>query len=395
MVLGSRAGEDSNVRSGNLGLVAQWNGTELDGLVVHSGRLTLRPWQLSDAPAVQELLADERMRRPLMQAEPYTAQDATNFVAQQIAGRTEGLRLDCAVAENTTGRLIGSASLALPVAERTSAEIGYWIGVSDWGAGYATEATRTLARFGFGHGLSRIQISCAPSNIASASVALKAGFGYEAFARALLLGPDGQRQDAAVFARTAADSGVAIAPAWPALTELTDGTLTLRPVVAEDWPSVLAEVNNPESLAWGFGDSPFTEAQAQARCAKAELDWLVAGVANLLLCDAATGAGAGILTLRREGPPGVVGIGYGVLPEFRGRRFTTRALGLVSEWAFGQAGVTRLELGCKTGNVASARSAEAAGFVREGLLASRLRNPDGSFSDEIGFGKVRPASHGH
>ena len=87
----------------------------------------------------------------------------------------------------------------------------------------------------------------------------------------------------------------------------------------------------------------------------------------------------------------MLGIGYGVLPEFRGRRFTSRALRLVADWAFDRAGAVRLELGCKVDNIASARSAEAAGFVRESLFASRLRNPDGSFSDEIGFGRVRPA----
>jgi RimJ/RimL family protein N-acetyltransferase len=371
--------------------MAQWNATELDGLVLHSGRLTLRPWEPADAGAVREMLADEGLRRPLMLPTPYTEQDALSFVRQQMAGRTEGSRLDCAIAENSTGRLMGSASLSLPVAGRTNAEIGYWLGASDWGRGYATEAVQALSRFGFAHELFRIQISCAPSNTASARVALRAGFSYEAIARAHQVGPDDRPQDAAVFARTAADSGVAIAPGWPALTELTDGTLTLRPMVAEDWPSLLAEANNPESLHWGFGGPALTEAQAQARCVKAGLDWLIGGAANLLLCDAATGAGAGILTLRREGPPGVVGIGYGVLPEFRGRRFTTRALRLVSDWAFGHAGVVRLELGCKADNIASARSAEAAGFVRDGLMASRLRNPDGSFSDEIGFGKVRPA----
>jgi RimJ/RimL family protein N-acetyltransferase len=391
MVLGSRAAQDSNVRSGNLSVVADWNGTELDGLVLHSGRLTLRPWQPSDAPAVQELLADERMRRPLMLPHPYTEQDAVDFVAGQLIGRAEGSRLDCAIAENTTGRLLGSAGLTLPTAGRNSAEIGYWIGVPYGGSGYATEATQTLARFGFGHDIRRIQISCAPSNTASAGVALKAGFSYENIARALQAGPDGQPQDAAVFVRTAADPDQATPPVLPPLGQLSDGMVMLRQLVAEDWSSVLAEANNPESLRWGFGGPALTEAQAQARCAKAGLDWLVGGVAHLLICDAATGSGAGILTLRREGPPGVFGIGYGVLPEFRGRRFTTRALRLVSDWAFGQAGAARLELGCKAENIASARSAEAAGFVRDGLFAGRLRDPDGSFSDEIGFGKVRPA----
>jgi RimJ/RimL family protein N-acetyltransferase len=116
----------------------------------------------------------------------------------------------------------------------------------------------------------------------------------------------------------------------------------------------------------------------------------VSGHNSLLICDAATGAGAGILGLRRFGPPGVVALGYGVLPEFRGRSFTSRALTLLAGWAFDRTEIARLELGCKLANVASARAAVAAGFVQEGRRAGRLRNPDGSYSDELVFGLVRP-----
>ena len=80
------------------------------------------------------------------------------------------------------------------------------------------------------------------------------------------------------------------------------------------------------------------------------------------------------------------------MPEFRGRRFTTRALTLLAGWAFDRTPIHRLELGCKAGNVASARAALAAGFVQEGRRAGRLRDPDGSYSDELTFGLVRPPS---
>ena len=104
----------------------------------------------------------------------------------------------------------------------------------------------------------------------------------------------------------------------------------------------------------------------------------------------ATGAGGRHDDLRRAGPPGVVGVGYGILPEFRGRRFTTRALAAAGRLGVrATTSIARLELGCKVDNVASARSAELAGFVEDGRFAGRLRNPDGSYSDEIGFGLVR------
>jgi RimJ/RimL family protein N-acetyltransferase len=83
-------------------------------------------------------------------------------------------------------------------------------------------------------------------------------------------------------------------------------------------------------------------------------------------------------------------IGYGVLPEFRGHGFTTLALRMLTDWVFAETDLTRLELGHKDGNEASGRSAVKAGFVREGRMVGRLRNPDGTFSDEIGYGLVRP-----
>jgi RimJ/RimL family protein N-acetyltransferase len=60
-------------------------------------------------------------------------------------------------------------------------------------------------------------------------------------------------------------------------------------------------------------------------------------------------------------------------------------------WAFDVAGFARLELGAKAWNVASQRAALRAGFEPDGVRAARLRNPDGSFSDEVRFALVNPA----
>jgi RimJ/RimL family protein N-acetyltransferase len=109
------------------------------------------------------------------------------------------------------------------------------------------------------------------------------------------------------------------------------------------------------------------------------------------MVDAATGEGAGLIGVLTLGPPGVGLVGYGVLPAFRGRGFTTRALVLVTEWVFAQTDIVRLELGHKVDNVASGRAAEKAGYVREGVHAARLVNPDGTRSDEVVWARVRPS----
>src|SRR5690348_14962348 len=132
MLLGRCSAQDRNVPSGTLGGVGQWRGIELEGLVLHSGRLTLRPWQPSDAATVQEILADRRISEYLPLPWPHTAEDARSFVTGPGQdGRIAGTRLDCAIAENSTGRLVGSASLRLPTAPWDAAEIGYWLATSE------------------------------------------------------------------------------------------------------------------------------------------------------------------------------------------------------------------------------------------------------------------------
>jgi RimJ/RimL family protein N-acetyltransferase len=362
--------------------MTEWNGVQLADLELRSARLLLRPWQPADAATVAEIMRDPRMVEHLPLPHPYTAGDATEFVTAAAAGVAGRLLL--AVVRD--GRLVGAIGMDLPTRD-TSTEIGYWVRSDDWGNGYATEAVRTLVRFAFEHGLHRVRIQADVGNVASARVALRAGFSFEGIAR---LGSRSQQglADHAVFARLATDPDGQLPPTWPDFTELSDGVLLLRKPRPDDWPTLYAEGSNAESRRWGFGGE-YAEQTAVQRARAARLDWLIGRSADLIICDVATGTGAGMMNLRWVGPPDVVAVGYGILPEFRGRRFTTRALRLIADWAFGHTSIVRLELGCKVDNVASMRSAELAGFLRDGRFASRLRNPDGSYSDEIAFGLVR------
>ena len=119
-------------------------------------------------------------------------------------------------------------------------------------------------------------------------------------------------------------------------------------------------------------------------------EWRRGRVVRFVIVDAASGEGAGVLMVARMGPPGIGVVGYGIVPEFRGRGFTSRALTLVCDWVFAHTDFKRLELGHKVGNVASGKAAERAGFVAEGRLAGRLPNPDGTRSDEISYSLLRP-----
>lgn len=82
-------------------------------------------------------------------------------------------------------------------------------------------------------------------------------------------------------------------------------------------------------------------------------------------------------------------LGYDVVPEARGRGVATRALALVSDWAFATFDeLIRLEVWILPGNEPSVRVAERAGFQREGVFRSRLHFA-GSYRDVVAYSLLR------
>ena len=65
-----------------------------------------------------------------------------------------------------------------------------------------------------------------------------------------------------------------------------------------------------------------------------------------------------------------VELGYTIMPAARGRGVATRALGLITEWAFTTLDAKRIELYISVDNAASKRVAERNGYRYEGTLRS-------------------------
>jgi RimJ/RimL family protein N-acetyltransferase len=63
-------------------------------------------------------------------------------------------------------------------------------------------------------------------------------------------------------------------------------------------------------------------------------------------------------------------LGYLVAPAARGRGVATEALRQLTQWAFAELDMLRLELMISVANPASKRVAERCGYVREGVLRS-------------------------
>ena len=73
---------------------------------------------------------------------------------------------------------------------------------------------------------------------------------------------------------------------------------------------------------------------------------------------------------------------YWVAETFRGRGLATRGLIALTDHAFRDLGLFRVELGHRADNIASCRVAVRAGFAAEGIERSKLRYGDLRFDVE-------------
>ena len=330
-----------------------------------------------------DLIADEPVRTPRLVLRPQPRPAA--------AERGAGPPMLWDVLDRTSGAALGSVQLGAPDAH-ADGTLECRLAPRARGLGLAAEAVGGVSRRLFERGDERLEIRALLADPATARLALRAGFCFEAVRRQARM-PSGQRETLAVFARVPGDPGDPIPPSFAPLPPagLTDATITLRSMLPADLAGFAEQEADPLTLAVGFTGRAPTPESMRRMLAGSRLDWLVGRAAGLSVIDRRTGRFAGAVRLRITGPPGVAGIGYAMHPDFRGRGYTTRALRLLGAWAFGAGGLARLELGAKVDNVASQRAALAAGFRPEGVLRARLRNVDGSFSDEARFALLRPA----
>jgi [ribosomal protein S5]-alanine N-acetyltransferase len=170
-------------------------------------RLTLRPYEFSDIPALMPLIgAREVAATTLRIPHPYAESHAREFIAatQQDLSSSNELRLGIVVSED--GALCGGVGLRIEPDHRR-AELGYWIGVPYWGNGYATEAASAMVKYGFETlGLHRIFASYVTHNPASGRILRKIGMRHEGCHRAHIL-KWGEFLDLEMYGMLASDLG--------------------------------------------------------------------------------------------------------------------------------------------------------------------------------------------
>ena len=160
------------------------------------------------------------------------------------------------------------------------------------------------------------------------------------------------------------------------LRSLSDGAVTLRPWRESDAPALVGLCRDAEIVRYTRVPANYTEAMARRWMQDKYVTGASGEEAHFAVVAAPDGELLGSLGLHLESE-GRARVGYFLGAAARGRGIATRAVRLVSRWAFDELGVARLELVTDPENQASQRVAERTGFTREGVLRSFMERKDG------------------
>lgn len=151
---------------------------------LHTQRLDLRPFRLSDAAEVQRLAGDRAIADTALNIpHPYVDGVAEEWISTHQPRFEAGELVSFAISLRQTGELIGA--IGLVVNQRFQrAELGYWIGKPYWNQGYCTEAGRAVLEYAFTvlH-LHRVHACHLVRNPSSGRVMQKLGMVQEGVAR--------------------------------------------------------------------------------------------------------------------------------------------------------------------------------------------------------------------
>jgi ribosomal-protein-alanine N-acetyltransferase len=172
-------------------------------------RLVLRPFDASDGAAVERLAgAREVADTTLTIPHPYPSGGGAYWIATHAAAWSSRDSLVLAICQHEAPcELLGAISLQLSL-PHSRGELGYWIGLPNWGKGFATEAARALTAYAFTEvGLHRVEARHFTRNPASGRVLQKLGMRLEGIHREAYL-RWGRFEDVATYA--------ILAPEWKA-----------------------------------------------------------------------------------------------------------------------------------------------------------------------------------
>jgi len=153
----------------------------MEPVEINAGEYYLRQLRaddrMDDRPALIEAFADAEHARYILNYSVRDLDEAAGYVEQRALEWAEDERCSWAVAEPTTGALLGEVGLKNLDLAAGRAEAALWVHPAARGRGIAVTALSTVLRFGFGAlGLSRVDYRHHRDNSASALVAQRCGF---------------------------------------------------------------------------------------------------------------------------------------------------------------------------------------------------------------------------
>jgi ribosomal-protein-alanine N-acetyltransferase len=145
--------------------------------VLHTARLTLRPWALDDIDELHAMWTRPEVRRYLWDDEIITRERAEGTVRELMAAQdTEGIG-GWVVIERVTGAVAGFSALIRR--EPGDPELIYGLAPEWWGRGLATEAAGAVLAYAFGVlGCARVTAATDVPNTASARVMERLGMHF-------------------------------------------------------------------------------------------------------------------------------------------------------------------------------------------------------------------------
>ncbi len=142
--------------------------------------------------------------------------------------------------------------------------------------------------------------------------------------------------------------------------------LTLEPLAREDAPIVFESVRDEDLRHWLPLPRPYPLEVAEAWCTTISRELWESGH-GIVRCVRHDGHMVGNIDVKHiDWTARVAEIGYWTAPQARGRGYMTAAVKGLSQWLLGDVRFERVELRIATGNKASRRVAEKAGFTCEG-----------------------------
>ncbi len=143
---------------------------------IDTDRLLLRSPRATDAAAISPLLGNWNVAHWVVRVPfPYRTEHAAAWIERSNEERAAGVGWPFLITRRDGDLLMGSMDLSIE-GNPGSGALGYWLGESYWGHGYATEAAHAIIGFAFDVlKLNEITASALPENERSIRVLEKVG----------------------------------------------------------------------------------------------------------------------------------------------------------------------------------------------------------------------------